>query len=227
MSRRVSEAGVPAPAVYDILEIEGRRGLLYERMTGPTMLNHVLSSPHQLLRCARSMARLQYDIHGFTTTMLPRQKEKLEHAIMDASGILPNKVDAILSVLDSMPEGESICHGDFHPDNVVITEKGCRALDWNGACVGHPLCDVARTSLMFQSPFDPLDLPAIRAFPARVARMLWNKVYIKEYCRLSNAKPGDIQKWQLPVAAARLREQIPGERDWLLGIIHEYLREYA
>jgi hypothetical protein len=60
-----------------------------------------------------------------------------------------------------------------------------------------------------------------------MARMLWNKVYLNEYCRLSRAKLEDIDRWMLPVAAARLREDVPGERDWLLRLIDDRLRAYA
>lgn len=227
MGRIVAEAGVPAPAVFDMVDIEGRTGLVYERVTGPSMLHQVQSSPLQLLKCAREMARLQHAMHGCTTTLLPSQKERLEHAILDASGILQGKAQAICKVLDSFPKGDSICHGDFHPDNVIVTENGCRAIDWNNAHVGNPLCDVARTSLMFQSPFNPDDQPGILLLPLRMARMLWNKVYLNEYCRLSLAKLEDIDRWMLPVAAARLREDVPGEREWLLGLIDDRLRAYA
>lgn len=227
MGRIVSEAGVPAPAVFDMVHIEGRTGLVYERITGSSMLHQVQSSPLQLRRCARDMARLQYATHRCTTTMLPRQKENLEHAIMDARGILQEKAQTICKVLDSFPEGDSICHGDFHPDNVVVTEDGCRAIDWNNANVGDPLCDVARTSLMFQSPYNPLEQSGIMAAALRVARTIWNRVYLNEYCRLSQAKMEDVRRWMLPVAAARLREDVPGERAWLMGLIDDRLRAYA
>lgn len=227
MGRIVAEAGVPAPAVFDMVDIEGRTGVVYERVTGPSMLHQVQSSPLQLMKCAREMARLQHAMHGCTTTLLPSQKERLEHAILDASGILQGKAQVICKVLDSLPEGDSICHGDFHPDNVIVAESGCRAIDWNNAMIGDPLCDVARTSLMLQSPFHPHEQSSLMVIPLRMARTLWNKVYLNEYCRLSHAKYEEIDRWMLPVAAARLREDVPGERAWLLGLIDDRLRVYA
>lgn len=75
MGRIVAEAGVPAPAVFDMVDIEGRTGLVYERVTGPSMLHQVQSSPRKLMKCAREMARLQHAMHGCTTTLLPPQKK--------------------------------------------------------------------------------------------------------------------------------------------------------
>ena len=46
----------------------------------------------------------------------------------------------------------------------------------------------------------------------RMARVLWNKVYLNEYCRLSRAKLEDIDRWIF--ARSRLREDVPGEREW-------------
>lgn len=75
MGRIVAEAGVPAPSVFDKVDIEGRTGLVYERITGPSMLRQVQSAPFQLTKCARDMAQLQHATHSCTTSLLPPQKK--------------------------------------------------------------------------------------------------------------------------------------------------------
>jgi hypothetical protein len=46
------------------------------------------------------------------------------------------------------------------------------------------------------------------------------KVYSKEYLLISGKKMEDIKQWELPVAAARLREWIPeSEKQILLQLI--------
>jgi len=41
VSRIVSEAGLPVPAVYGIIEVEGRHGIIYDRVHGQSMLKEL------------------------------------------------------------------------------------------------------------------------------------------------------------------------------------------
>lgn len=38
VARAIHAAGVASPAAGDIVEVDGRRGLIYERLEGPSML---------------------------------------------------------------------------------------------------------------------------------------------------------------------------------------------
>ncbi len=40
----------------------------------------------------------------------------------------------------------AIIHGDLHPENIIITEKGAAIIDWSDACLGDPLRDVGSFS---------------------------------------------------------------------------------
>ncbi|MCM3627853.1 hypothetical protein M3194_10805 [Paenibacillus glycanilyticus] len=87
------------------------------------------------------------------------------------------------------------------------------------ANTGDPLCDVARTSMMFLSPF--VSMPPLSISPL-IGKQL-NDAYLTEYSRLTGATAAGIDRWRLPVAAARLRERIPGEQEWLLAYIDSQL----
>ncbi|MFC5468137.1 phosphotransferase family protein [Cohnella suwonensis] len=221
----IKEAGVPAPSVYEMLEEGGRRGLLYERIPGSSMFTMMQASPSSILKYAKEMARLHLSIHQCSTAKLPRQKDRLEQAIHEAKDILEEKKEIICNFLRTLPEGNWICHGDFHPDNILMTKNKSIAIDWTNANIGDPLCDVARTSLMFLSPFNPPGTPLVMTIPIRIAKRILNRVYLKEYCRLANIRFESINSWMLPVAAARLREKIPGEQKWLLNLIDNRLKQ--
>jgi hypothetical protein len=111
----------------------------------------------------------------------------------------------------------------FHPDNILMTSFKSVAIDRTNANVGNSLCDVARTCLMIRSPFIPTSTPKIMTVVIRLVKKLLHNTYLKEYSRLSKAKVADIESWILPVAAARLRENIPGDQKWLLGLINSRL----
>ncbi len=44
------------------------------------------------------------------------------------------------------PDKLAIIHGDIHPENVIITEKGVAIIDWSDLCLGDPLRDIGSFS---------------------------------------------------------------------------------
>lgn len=224
IGRAVKEAGVPAPGVYEMLQEEGRHGLLYERIPGVSMLTLIQSSPYKILKYAKEMARLHWSIHRCSTTTLPCQKDKLEQAIHDSRKLLGERTELICELMNDLPGGHWVCHGDFHPDNILMTKDQSVTIDWTNANMGDPMCDVARTLLILRSPCNPPGTPRMLKLLLRVFRTILHRAYLNEYCRCSNIRADSIDRWILPVAAARLRERVPGEEAWLLHLINHRLQ---
>jgi len=220
----VNKSGIISPAVYDKIEINGRKGIIYERIYGKSIAEHLLTAPWELFYFMKKIADLHYDIHKFSAQGLPTQKERFEYTIKLSSRILGYRVKRILDYIDSLPDGNSICHGDLNFCNVIISGKNLVPIDWNGAYSGNPLSDVARTSMIICSPAITFGIHPALSFFAHYLRQMTYKTYINEYMRLSKAKFEDIDAWVLPVAAAKLKDRIPGEKKWLMDIIDDRLK---
>src|SRR6185369_345766 len=63
IAHAVSEAGIPTPAAGEIVEVHHRRGIIYERVTGISMLQDLNTRPWMFLRHARTLAELQVKIN--------------------------------------------------------------------------------------------------------------------------------------------------------------------
>lgn len=225
ISSIVNKSGVPSPAVYGITEVDGRKGIIFERIYGKTMLKHIQKEPLKLYYYAKKLAELQFKIHQYSAKDLPSQKERFETRMKSASKLLGGKTKRILEYIDSLPDGQSVCHGDFHFNNIIVSENGLVPVDWTNAYRGNPLGDVARTCLMMCSPSNPHWIYDIFTLPLQQAKWSICSVYLSEYMRLSGAKLEDIYAWILPVAASKLRDNMRGEAGWLLGIINAHLMQ--
>jgi len=217
--RIVYEAGVPSPAPGEIIEVNGRRGLIYERLDGISMLQEMNAHPWTFLKHARSLAELQVQIHQKFTTGLPSYKDRLKDDIRNTAHLQEDLREKALALLDILPEGQHICHGDYHPENVLITKKGPVVIDWMTACSGSPWADVARTSLILGVGAKA----AGRQIPP-VIRMLVNlyhKTYLNRYRSLIPDTTNEMKRWMPVIAAARLNEDILPERAALLKIVRE------
>ncbi len=149
LNNNIHASGLPVPAPGEIIQVNGRNGLIYARIDGLNMWETLGKQPWRLMEFARTTAKLQAEMHANPTRPnIPSQRHRLEYKILHAE-ILPQALkEAALAELAWLPDGESICHGDFHPGNILITCKRAVVIDWIDASIGNPLADVARSSII-------------------------------------------------------------------------------
>jgi uncharacterized protein (TIGR02172 family) len=225
IGRLVVQAGVPAPEVRDILEVEGRRGILYERVDGPDMLAVINRSPFKLLACARSLGQLHVQMHRCAAD-LPSQRGMIERAIHSAPALPDDLRACALAALAALPDSDRLCHGDFHPGNVILTRRGPIVIDWMTANQGHPAADLARTRLVLTIGRPPgKDTSQLHRLLAITGRGLLVGEYLRAY-RAAEPEVVRLSDAFLPVqAAARLNEQIAHEREKLVEIIRRGIKK--
>lgn len=202
-TRIATEAGLPVPAVHDVTTVEGQSAIIYDRVDGSSMLSELLSSPWTLRRNAHRLAALHATIHSVRPTGGRSLRERWRQNLDDAPGLTPRTRRKLRSRLDALPEGSALCHGDFHPDNVLLTDDGPVVIDWLDAGTGHPAADVARTSLILR--FAGCPRSRVLAVLLRFVRRL----YLRHYCGRRDVSRSQIRQWELPIAAARLTENVP------------------
>lgn len=223
--RKINEAGVPSPAVFDMIEIDGRKGIILQRIFGKSMLAMLEKEPWRFHSFVRQLAGFQHEIHKCSNEGLPSQKEKFAQAIAHSSGILGDKAKTIIDFVDTLPEGDSICHGDLYLGNIIVSKDQLVAIDWSCAYRGDPAGDVARTCLIINSPAVPPGIPDIVGTMSAFPKWMTCRLYLNEYIRASKARLENLDAWMLPVAAARLKPRIPGEEKWLMEIINKRLKQ--
>jgi len=223
ISRLVYETGVATPAVGDVIEVDGRHGIIYGRVHGPSMLTEMSSKPWKLGPSAKMLAKLHVSMHTKMVTNLPSQRQILQRSIQSVTVLTDQKKGAILKVLDSLPDGHVLCHGDFHPDNVVMSANGAMVIDWTTASQGNPLADAARTSLILQLGELSPGTPKLIQWMTRIGRGLFHQAYLRHYFQLHPASAQEFARWQLPMAVARLNDGIAEEQAQLLSLIDKRL----
>jgi aminoglycoside phosphotransferase (APT) family kinase protein len=119
--------------------------------------------------------------------------------------------------LETLPDGSQMCHGDFHPGNVILTEFGPVVIDWMMATRGHPAADIARTRLLIL--FEDLPSRGIKHHIHLLGRYIFYQTYLKTY-RQVDPEVVALSDLYMPVqSAARLNEDIRPERERLIKMI--------
>jgi Phosphotransferase enzyme family len=220
--RSIGGAGI-APRLLDVTERDGRAGLVLERVDGADMLTLLQREPWRVLSLARTLAAGHRAIHRVAAPAdLPDLRQVLAARIHRA--VLPAQLRGFaLRVLDGLPDGDRLCHGDYHPGNVLLAADRTAVIDWVGAAGGVAEADHARTLLLLRSA-DPLPGTALlpRALIA-IVRSLLTRGYTQTY-RRGTAQLRRVDSWLLVHTAARLSEGIDAEQTRLTGMLHRAQR---
>jgi uncharacterized protein (TIGR02172 family) len=208
--------GLPVPAVGEFIEIDGRFGFELDRVEGISMLEALTQSPWRYPTYARQLAELHVQIHTRRVPELPALSERLAHKINRAERLPENVRQAALKALERVPEDDKLCHGDFHPGNILLTKRGPVIIDWLDASRGKPILDVARSSLLFGSGNLPSTIPG--AWLLRILQSSFYRIYRRRYFQRNPADRQELDRWLPVVAAGRLNEGIYFDEDRLLAI---------
>ncbi|WP_426449421.1 phosphotransferase family protein [Paenibacillus sp. S-38] len=225
-ARLVASAGLPVPQVYGLQETAGRLGVVYERVEGAPLTRRLFEGASSPEAAGRQLAGLHARIHAGEGRGLRPFDEVLRERIGHAPALAPEAKEELLRRLDRLSAGEErLCHGDFHPDNVLLASNGPVVIDWMTAVRGAPETDAARTWLLLEHGGMPPGLPSALQEQLTRVRSRLSRCYLDEYCSLTGRSRENIETWVPLVAAARLVELEEGEKRSLLQLIDEWLRE--
>jgi uncharacterized protein (TIGR02172 family) len=222
LTRAIHASGLPVPAVGEIIEINGRLGLEYERLQGESIFKMIQRKPWTFFRYARRCAGLQAAVHAREMpTELPSQRKILAENILHAQALPEILREKLLVTLESMPDGSRLCHGDFWPGNILMTPRGEVIIDWLRASRGNPLADLARTTNLVlgftrtsqvKRPFLSYASSKTRSIKNTLLQLFFRilyPVYLNNYFEFCPSDRNEYRRWLPIVAAARLSDAIP------------------
>jgi aminoglycoside phosphotransferase (APT) family kinase protein len=157
--------GYPAPEVLAVFGPDEGFGLpaqVMERAPGATALDALKARPWRAVALVDQLARLQLQLHALPVdgwpgtadaSALAQQRLGLPRRVAGRTGA-PDlqaalaRVEAIIPIAVDDPH-PVVCHGDFHPLNVVVDGPSGMVIDWTDAGLGPREADLARTLLLF------------------------------------------------------------------------------
>lgn len=201
--RLAQDAGLPVPAVYGVRKLGGGAVALdMEYIDGQTLM-HRRRDKDERLKAIHELAKLQLQVQNIRANGFPDLTCRLKWRIENSPYLDDDQKDLLLKRLTRLTDDSvNLCHGDFHPLNILNDGAVNWIIDWVDAAAGNPLADACRTYLIFMQ------------YISRSAG-----IYLRAYCKESKAKREDVLAWLPIVAAARLSENMDNKsRVWLLDI---------
>lgn len=221
-SRAAIAGGVRVPAIYETLAVDGRPGMVVERIDGRDLLAEIAAKPWRVWSIGKACGTLHARLNSVAAgTELAELRERLAEQIRRSSLVPERYAEHALRELEALPEGEWLCHGDFHPGNVMRAGDELVVIDWPNATRGDYHADFARSTLMLRLGDPPPEAAWLIRFGAKFARGLLLRSYEGAYQKATRVDPVLHRRWELVRAIHRLQEGIKSEREKVLRLIEE------
>ena len=196
---RIEGTGLNIPKILEVTMVDGKWAIGYEFIKGKTLAQLMAEDPDNKEKYIEQLVDLQMEVHSKTCPLLNKLKDKMNRKISQTNFDATTRYD-LHTRLESMPKHNKVCHGDFNPSNVVVTEDGSLyILDWAHATQGNASADVARTYLLFwlNGDIEGADF------------------YLNTFCQKSDTAKQYVQKWMPIVAASQSVKGNEKEREFL------------
>ena len=145
---RMAEVGVPVPRTDEVVTVDGRSGIVMERIDGPSLLEVLsVATPAEMAASAERFVELQAMVVGTEIEGLDALVPRLANELALGGLPQPHQVELAGLLRDLDDQRQCVCHFDFHPGNVLVGPHGWVVIDWLTVAAGPPAADVVRTLL--------------------------------------------------------------------------------
>lgn len=198
---RVDEnSNLNIPKLIEVKKYNDRWALVSEYIEGKTISELMAEDPENFDKYLELFVKVQLTILDNKVPLLTRIKEKFTRKLETAENIDSNTKYELLQRLQGMKNHDELCHGDYHPSNVIITEDGTvYVIDWSHVTQGNAAADAARTYLLFSMEENS---------------ELADK-YLTVFSQMSSIPKESVQRWIPIVAATQMSKNIPEEQEFL------------
>lgn len=184
----------------EVTKIENRWALVSEHIEGTSLESLMNSHSEKIDEYIDLFIDIQLEVLSKKVPLLNRMKEKYTRRITETTLIDDNTRYELLQRLEGMDSHKCVCHGDFNPSNIIITENGEHfVIDWAHVTQGNASGDAAMTYLLF----------------CKEGKTDLAEKYLNKFAQKGGIEKIEIQSWIPIVAVNQLTKGMKDEEEFL------------
>ena len=198
--------GVPTAISFDLVDCgDGRRGVVYETIKSKSLGETIQSNPElmeELTDKYIAQLNLLHSIHT-DNPVFGSMKDNYRMQVENASKHLTEEEGKMLEmVLDALPEGDILVHGDAHTKNIMIQNGEMLWIDMEGMSAGHPIYDLISIAAVLNGVRND-DKMTMGICGMDVATVLkFRQCFVKKFFKTED--PEMLQRYDSMIEALRL-----------------------
>lgn len=137
--------GIPSVIAYDTVKVGDCLGVVFEMLKSDTLGHAMRDNPEKLEEYVDQYVALAKTLHS---THVPKGSfatiQSVFHLRADnlTEWCTPEEISLLHSMIDDIPEADTITHNDLHPGNIMIQNGELVLIDMPEVTMGPAICDL-------------------------------------------------------------------------------------
>ena len=144
-ARRAFVLGISTAIPYGIVRVGDGYGTVTELLNAISVGKLIRNNPNDLTEAVKYFVDLLKSIHAVEVEdgEFPDMKEiALDWAKFVSDYIPKEQGEKLISLVEAIPKRNTLLHGDYHPNNVMIQNGEPLLIDMDTLCMGHPVFEL-------------------------------------------------------------------------------------
>lgn len=187
-ARNAFSNGIPTAIAYDVVETKQGYGVIFELINGMTLGQYLAKHPEDLKDCAIKFADILHTLHNTNASpdlyddfheVYLQRAEKAKQYIGEENG------EILKRIINCIPKGIGMVHGDYHTNNVMIDGSGeIMLIDMADISRGNSFFDLGGTYMIMnfitRIPLVRLIVKNITGINYKMNMKMW-EIMVKRY----------------------------------------------
>ena len=194
-ARRAFVLGINTAIPYGIVRVGDGYGTVTELLNATSVTKLIRQNPDDMTEAVKYYVDMLKSIHAVEVEdgEVPDMKEiALDWARFVTAHIPEEQGRKLISLIEAVPKQNTLMHGDYHTNNVMVQNGEPLLIDMDTLCMGHPIFELASMYNAFLgfSELDPEDVMGFMGYTRETSERFWNtslKLYLEtddeKYCK--------------------------------------------
>ena len=180
LARKALVLGINTAIPYDVVRIGDKYGTVMELLAATSISKMIKKDPEHLEEPLKYFVDMLKQIHGteIKPGEVPNMKElALKWASFDMDYLPEDIGKKLYQLVENVPDQDTLMHGDYHTNNVMVRDEEALLIDMDTLCMGHPIFELGSMFNAFEG-FSAIDHEVVHnflGFPYEVSVKFWRK----------------------------------------------------
>ena len=184
-ARRAFVLGINTAIPYGIVRVGDSYGTVTELLNATSVTHLIRKNPDDLTLAVKYYVDMLKSIHAIEVEdgQVPDMKETaLDWANFVADHIPEDQAKKLLALIEAVPKQNTLMHGDYHTNNIMVQNGEPLLIDMDTLCMGHPVFELGSMFNAFvgYSELDHQNIINFMGYNFETAGKFWNMA-IKMY----------------------------------------------
>lgn len=180
LARKAFTMDIPTAIPYDVVKVGDSYGSVFELLNAKSFSKLIKANPDELDKYVGLYVELLKKLHSTHVEpgVMPDEKSVvLGWAKFLKDYLTETEYAKLYSLIDAVPVCDTMLHGDYHTNNVMMQNGEVLLIDMDTLCLGHPVFEFASVFLAYVG-FGEIDHSATEKFiglPYELTGRIWRR----------------------------------------------------